>query len=101
MLEVEHSDPDLKRLETEQGFTAGFDPPVVKQFRILMQIVRNVSRKNALYQFGGRQLEKLSGQRKHQYSMRLNRKYRLIVEFEGAEPEEKIVIVAIENHYGD
>lgn len=101
MLEVDHGDPDLARLETEPGFTAGHAPPVVKQFRILMQIIRTVSKKNRLYQFGGRNLEKLGGKRKHQSSMRLNRKYRLIMEFSGEEPNEKVLIVAIENHYGD
>ena len=99
MIEVEHADPDLARLETELSFTAGFSPPIVKQFRILMQLIRNVSRKAALYQFGGRRLKSLSGSRSHEHSMRLNRKYRLIVEFSGAEPEEKIRIIAIENHY--
>ncbi len=99
MLDVEHHDPDLRRLETDAEFTAGFSPPIVKQFRILMQTIRSVSRRSALYQFRGRRLEKLSGQRQHQHSMRLNRKWRLIVEFAGAEPDERIVIVGIENHY--
>jgi proteic killer suppression protein len=101
MLEVAHADPDLKRLEIEAGFTAGLAPPIVKQFRLLMQIIRTVSRKDALYQHGGRRLEKLGGKRQHQYSMRLNRKYRLIVEFSGVQPDEKILIIAIENHYDD
>jgi proteic killer suppression protein len=101
MLEVAHANPELARLETEAVFSAGLAPPVVKQFRLLMQIIRTVNRKNALYQFGGRRLEKLTGQRQHQYSMRLNKKYRLIAEFSGEEPEEKILIVGIENHYDD
>jgi toxin HigB-1 len=99
MLEVEHADQHLARLETDPDFTAGFSGPIVKQYRILMQIIRMVSRKTALYQFGGRRLEKLGGKRQHQYSMRLNKKYRLIAEFSGAEPNEKIVIVGIEKHY--
>lgn len=99
MLEVEHADPDLARLEIDPAFTAGLAPPIVKQFRILMQIIRTVSRQSGLYQFGGRRLEKLSGQRQHEHSMRLNRKWRLIVEFSGNEPDEKILIKGIENHY--
>jgi proteic killer suppression protein len=98
MLEVEHADPDLARLETDVAFTASFSVPVVKSFRVLMQIIRQASKKNALYQFGGRRLEKLSGNRQHQYSMRLNKKYRLIVEFSGAD-DETIIILGIENHY--
>lgn len=99
MLQVEHADPDLARLETDPDFRAGLQPPIIKQYPILMQTIRTVSRKVALYQFGGRRLEKLGGKRQHQHSMRLNRKYRLIVEFSGEEPEETILIVGIENHY--
>lgn len=101
MLDVAHEDPDLDRLEVEADFTAGFAPPIVKQFRLLMQLIRTVSRKNALYQFGGRRLERLGGKRQHQHSMRLNKKYRLIVAFSGEDSDEKILIVAIENHYDD
>jgi len=101
MLEVEHADPDLARVETEANFSGGFSPPVVNKFRYVMQLVRMVRAKNGLHQFGGLRLEKLSGKRQHQYSMRLNKKYRLIVAFSGQEPEEKVRIVAIENHYGD
>ena len=99
MLEVAHADPDLARLETDPEFRANFAPPIVKQFRILMQIIRTVSRKTELYKFGGRRLEKLGGKRQEQHSMRLNKKYRLIVEFSGVEPNERILIVGIENHY--
>ena len=101
MMEVEHADPDLSRVESEAGFSGGHSPPVAKKFRYVMQLIRTVQSKNKLYQFGGLRLEKLGGTRQHQYSMRLNLKYRLIVEFSGQEPDEKILIVAIENHYGD
>lgn len=96
---MDHTNANLARLETDPDFTAGFDPPIVKQFRILMQIIRTISRKTELYKFGGRRLEKLGGKRQDQYSMRLNKKWRLIVEFSGPEPDERILIVGIENHY--
>ena len=99
MLEVEHADADLARLEKDADSSADFSISIVKQFRILMLLIRSVSRKNSLYQHGGRRLEKLGGKRQHQYSMRLNKKYRLIAEFSGEEPNEKILIVGIENHY--
>ena len=99
MLEVEHTDPNLARLETDAAYSGVFQGPIVKQFRILMQLIRMSSRKAQLYQHGSRRLEKLSGRRQHQHSMRLNKKWRLIVEFSGAEPDEKISIVGIENHY--
>lgn len=99
MLEVEHADSDLQRLEIDRDFTAGFDRSIVKQFRMLMQIIRTVSQRSELYKFGGKRLEKLGGKRQHQHSMRLNKRWRLIVEFSRGQSNEKVLIVGIENHY--
>jgi toxin HigB-1 len=101
MLEVEHADPDLERMETDAAFTAGFDAGIAKKFRYTMQIVRSVSKKNQLYQFKGLNLHQQPPPDTHQHSMRLNLKYRLIVEFSGEEPNEKIRTIEINNHYGD
>ena len=100
MLEVEHADPALARVEIDADFTGGLEVGVAKKFRYVMQLIRMVAKKNQLYQFGGLKLEKLA-RSGSDYSMRLNRKWRLIVEFSGNEPDEKILIVRIENHYGD
>lgn len=101
MLEVEHADSDLARIEIEKDFIGGFSKPVAKQFRIVMQLVRTVSHEGQLCQFPSRKFEKLKGKRKHQHSLRLNKQWRLIVELYGKAPNKKIVIKAIENHYGD
>jgi len=101
MIEVAHADPEIARLETEPVFTAGFDKPVVKGYRKAMQIIRSVSQKTVLYRFNGLHFEQLSGKRAHEHSVRLNKKWRLIMEFSGAPPEERVLIKGIENHYGD
>lgn len=101
MLQVEHADPDLARIETDKGFTAGFDEGIAKKFRYTMQIIRTVSKKKQLYQFNGLRLHALPPPNSHQDSMRLNKKYRLIVEFSGEEPNETVRIIEINNHYGD
>ena len=100
MIEVEHADPDLERLETDSSFTAGYEVGVVKKFRYTMQLLRTVARKSQLYQFNGLRLKKLEA-RGNDHSMRLNKKWRLIAEFTGEEPTEKARIVRIENHYDD
>jgi toxin HigB-1 len=98
-VEVDHRNSDLARLEIDIGFRAQFDVPIVTKFRVVMQIIRTVSQRNELYKFRGLRLEKLTGQRKNEWSMRLNKKWRLIAEFPEPEPNEKIVIVGIEKHY--
>lgn len=101
MIEVVHDNPDLSLLETDPHFNAGYAVPVVRAFRVVMQRIRSVANVNSLYQFRGLRLEKLKGQRSHQHSMRLNRKWRLIVELSSIPPNERAVIKAIENHYDD
>ena len=44
-------------------------------------------------------LERLKGNRKHQHSIRLNRQWRLIVEFTGKGANTEIVIVGIEDYH--
>lgn len=101
MLEVEYADPDLARMETDPAFTGGFDVGIARKFRYTMQLIRTVTKKTQLYQFNGLNLHPLPPPKAHQDSMRLNKKWRLIVEFSGEEPNEKIRIIEINNHYGD
>lgn len=96
---MEHADPDLSRLETDAQFRAGLAVPIVKQFRVVMQLIRTVPHRNALYQHRSRRLEKLEGKRQGQHSMRLNKKYRLIIEFIEERSEEIARIVSVEKHY--
>lgn len=100
MLQVEHADPDLARMETEHAFTAGFDVGVAKKFRYTMQLIRTVTRRSQLYQFNGLRLKKLR-RPGEEHAMRLNDKWRLIVEFSGGEPREIVRVMRIENHYDD
>lgn len=101
MIEVSHDDPDLVRLETDRDFTAGFEIGIVKAFRKVMQLIRTVSQKSVLHRFNGLRFEQLKGKRAHQHSGRLNKKWRLIMEFNGDPPDERVLIKGIENHYGD
>lgn len=101
MLEVEHADADLARVEVDPDFTGGLTKPLVKQYRIVMSLIRIVSDPGQLHQFPSRRFKKLKGKRKHEHSLRLDKKWRLIVELSGKTPNRRILIKAIENHYGD
>jgi proteic killer suppression protein len=100
-MEVEHADPALAKMETDLGYNAEYSVPIVKQFRRVMQLVRLVDHEAQLYQFNGRRFKQLQPPRQHQHSMRLNKKWRLIVEVRGDGPEHRMVVVGIENHYED
>lgn len=100
-MEVEHADPALARIETDRTYNAGYSVPIVKQFRRVMQTIRLVDHEGQLYQFRGRRFKQLQPPRQHQHSLRLNKKYRLIVELHGDGPDHRMVVVGIENHYED
>lgn len=100
MLDVKHADPDLLALETDTPQDARYDKGIGKRFRFTMQIVRTVESKGKLHQFGGLRLEKLKNA-ETEWSMRLNDRWRLIVEFEGEPPKELIRILRISDHYDD
>jgi len=94
VLDVEFSDDELDRLETDRAFTAGFGPDVVRGFRKAMNAIRAAVDVRDLYR-GGLRMEKLKGQRQHQHSIRLNGQWRLIVEV----ADKAITIIGVEDYH--
>jgi proteic killer suppression protein len=98
-MEVEFADEDLKRLEIDAKFTAGYGPEIVRGFRKVLFSLRNCHDERDLYANRGLNFEKLKGARTHQFSARINRQWRLIVELEGAAPNKKIRVMGIEDYH--
>ena len=98
-MKVRHRDSVLARLEVELGFHANLGRPIVKAFRKVMQLLRAAGDERALREMKSLHFEKLSGKRSHQYSVRLNDQFRLILEFEGAAPDKQVVVVGIEDYH--
>lgn len=93
-MDVRFVDPDLERIELDQQFNAGHSWPVVKAFRKRMQLIRAARDERDFYALKSLHYEKLRGNRSHQKSMRLNDKWRLIVEID--EQNEIAVVVLVE-----
>lgn len=98
-MKVRHADEELLRMERDAGFTSGRSPNLVKAFRKRMQSVRAATSEMDLAAVRGNRFEKLKGNRSHQYSVRLNDQYRLILEFEGSGQARTLVIIAIEDYH--
>jgi len=92
-------DDALARLETDPGFTADFQPAVVKAFRKRVNFIRQAQDERDLYAWTSLHFEKLKGARCHQHSIRLNDQWRLVLELEGESPSKTIAIVAIEDYH--
>ncbi|MDD5177515.1 MAG: type II toxin-antitoxin system RelE/ParE family toxin [Sterolibacterium sp.] len=98
-MEAEFADDSLDQLETDPRFTGGFAAAVISAFRKRMQMIRSASDERDFYALKALHFEKLKGKRSHQFSMRLNDQWRLILEFKGKSPSKKVVIVTIEDYH--
>lgn len=98
-MEVEFAGDGLEQLEADPRFTGGFAAAVTTAFRKRMQMIRSAPDERDFYALKALHFEKLKGKRNHQFSMRLNDQWRLILEFKGKSPNKKVVVVAIEDYH--
>jgi toxin HigB-1 len=98
-MEVEFGDTDLDRLEVDPHFKSGFQQEIVKAYRKRMQTIRAATDTRVFYALKSLHFEKLSGDREGQSSMRLNKKYRLILEILDTDKGQRARILEINNHY--
>jgi toxin HigB-1 len=94
-----HAKKAIQRLDQEPGFTGGYSAALVRAFRMRMQLIRAAADERDFYALKSLHFEKLKGNRKHQYSMRLNDQFRLIVEIEKSREGNVIVVVDIEDYH--
>ena len=98
-MDVSFGDKSLDRLETDPKFDGGFSQAIVMAFRKRMQVIRMAPDERVFYGLKSLHFEKLKGARSHQYSMKLNDQWRLIVEFH-QEAERKVIrVIAIEDYH--
>ena len=98
-MEVEFKDKHLDRLESEGNFESGHSADVVKAYRKRMQFIRNAPDERDFYALKSLRFEKLKGDRQHQYSMRLNDQWRLILEFKEESTSKLVVVICIEDYH--
>jgi len=100
IVEIIYAVEELDRLEVDGAFTAGLSQGLVKAYRNRINIIRQAVDERLFYAIKSLRFEKLEGKRKHQHSMRLNDKYRLIVELVERKPKDKAVrIVEITDYH--
>ncbi|MDR5748743.1 type II toxin-antitoxin system RelE/ParE family toxin [Caballeronia sp. LZ029] len=98
-MEVEFDDDALDRLETEATFTAGFAQEIVRAYRRRMQQIRAANDERDFYALKALHFEKLRGNRDGQYSIRLNKQWRLILELRGGHPCKVVALVEIVDYH--
>lgn len=98
-MDIEFADDGLDRLETDPRFDAGLPLGAVRGYRKVMGWIRAAQDERDLRQMRSLHFEKLRGDRSHQYSMRVNDQYRLIVEIEKAGGRTRVVLVEIIDYH--
>ena len=98
-MKVVFDDDDLDRLETDAHYTAGHSQEVVSAFRKRMQQIRAFRDERDLLAVRSLNFEKLKGNRGGQHSIRLNLKWRLILEVRGDHPCKIIGIIEIVDYH--
>ena len=98
-MEVEFEDEGLDELEVNPRATGGFPPGVVKGFRKAMQAIRAALDERDLHASRGLNFEKLTKERRGQWSLRCNKQYRLIVKLVGEGRNKKVVVVQITDYH--
>ena len=98
-MEVEFASNDFDHLEIDPTFTAGLSRAVVRAFRKRMQTIRAAPDERTLYALKSLHFEKLKGKRSHQRSIRLTKKWRLVLELKKDGDKSVVVIVAIEDYH--
>lgn len=98
-VEIRFADKALEQLYTDPEYDAGREPAVRNAFRKRIQFIRAAPDERDFYKMRSLRFEKLKGDRSHQYSMRLNDQWRLILEFEGEPPKKAVVVVGIEDYH--
>jgi toxin HigB-1 len=98
-MEVRYLDERLGQLESDPGFLGEWPPGIVKAFRKRMNFVRQATDERDLYAWRSLHVEKLKGERKDEYSLRLNDQWRLVFLLEGMSNGKVFVVVSIEDYH--
>lgn len=98
-MEVTFRDSSLDRLEVDSGFDGEFSGAVVRAFRRRVQYIRSTDDERSFYNMKSLHFEKLKGDRKSQYSMRLNDQWRLILELHKRSKKTVVELIGIEDYH--
>ena len=98
-MQLEFRDSSLAQLAYEAEFDGGYDRAIVRAFRKRVQAIDAARDERDLRAVKGNHFEKLKGDRSHQYSLRLNGQWRLIIELQDREGHKACVLVAIEDYH--
>lgn len=98
-MEIEFENHGIEKLARDVKFDGGFERSVVKAFRKRIQLIRNAPDERDFYALRSLKFKKMKGDRAGDYSMRLNRQWRLTLRFRKTEGDKIVVVINIEDYH--
>ncbi len=98
-MEIEFANSDLDRLYTDPSYDMNLAAGLVTAYRKKIQVVRAALDERDLYQMRSLHFEKLTGDRQHQRSIRLNDQFRLLLELIGEGRAKRVRIIGIVDYH--
>lgn len=89
----------LEKLYTQGKGARKYPPQVVKAFVQVVSLIETVGNESELYAFKGLHVQALSGNRKGEFSIRLNRQFRLIYNIQKDSSGTVIIILDVEDYH--
>ena len=98
-MEVEFEDVDLAKIEADKDFTGTLSKSIISVFRKRMWFIRSASDERDFYALKSLNFKRLKGNRNHEYSMRLNDQWRLILVLSKETHPKTVIVVGIEDYH--
>jgi proteic killer suppression protein len=100
-MKIEFRKEKLALILTDRAAETGLPFEVIKSCRIKLIYLEDATDERDLRNWRSLHYEKLKGERDGQRSIRLNDKWRLVFELDEKEDRIVVLVVDVENHYGD
>lgn len=98
-MDVVFDDPTLERLAKELDYKPkGWSRDLIRSYRKKHQIIRDAKDERDLRAMRGLRLEKLKGDRKGQFSIRLNDQFRLVLAFKTQGDRVAVILDIVDYH---
>lgn len=98
-MEVDFSEDNLDRLETDSQFNSGLSQETVRAYRMRMQQIRGAFDECDFKFLKSLGFKKLNGDRDGQHSIRLNLQWKLILEIRVKQRCKVVAIIEIADHH--
>ena len=98
-MDFEFADADLEDVYYDPKATLGLGPSVDKGFRKVIGLIDAAVDERDLRALKGLHYEKLKGPRSHQHSLKINKKWRIILEREKGDGRIRLVIIEIDDYH--